>query len=379
LKCKGYGFVDFHSPEEALNALRELKKLDKDVQLAKQREQDPTNLYFANLPACVDERLLTEMLQKKFGANVNSTRIMRERNGDSKCVGFARIEENKVCEQIIQDLNNKPFPNMSEYNGPDFNKFLLVKLADSGGNSGSPTSVSQKSRGHHVNHHSQSHNLTFGSSSSSTNGVTPHNHNNIVKSETTSNSTSANCSILSSSSSTTTNGPHNSSISAASCTPNMQQHYHQSYANYNGFPIQVVDTPHLISHPNHLVHRNIMPTSPYHPYNGPLQIVPPQFYFIPPQLTPQHHLHMQQAQQSQQHQQPETAQRASGAPNGSLTPSAQIYPTMQNIQQQFSGLSLGVPPVALTQSAQKHQAQVFQFIFKKTLHEKTNHQLTLIE
>ena len=73
-KCKGYGFVDYKSPQDAINALNELKKQQKDVQLAKQREQDPTNLYFANLPADVDEKCLTELLQKKFNATVNSTR-----------------------------------------------------------------------------------------------------------------------------------------------------------------------------------------------------------------------------------------------------------------------------------------------------------------
>ena len=73
-KCKGYGFVDFKNKEDAIKALTEMKKEQRDVQLAKQREQDPTNLYFANLPPDVDEKCLTELLQKNFNANVNSTR-----------------------------------------------------------------------------------------------------------------------------------------------------------------------------------------------------------------------------------------------------------------------------------------------------------------
>jgi RNA recognition motif-containing protein len=73
-KCKGYGFVDFKSMDDAKNALSEMKKEQKDVQLAKQREQDPTNLYFANLPADIDEKWLNDMLKTKFTANVNSTR-----------------------------------------------------------------------------------------------------------------------------------------------------------------------------------------------------------------------------------------------------------------------------------------------------------------
>jgi hypothetical protein len=35
---------------------------------------------------------------------------MRERNGMSKCVGFARIEDNELCEKIVQDLNGRQFP-----------------------------------------------------------------------------------------------------------------------------------------------------------------------------------------------------------------------------------------------------------------------------
>lgn len=105
-----------------------MKKQQKDVQLAKQREQDPTNLYFANLPIEVDEKCLTEMLQNKFKASVSSTRIMRERSGASKGVGFARIDDNSLCDTIIKDLHNKPFPEHANKT-----KLLLVKLADSGG------------------------------------------------------------------------------------------------------------------------------------------------------------------------------------------------------------------------------------------------------
>ena len=91
-KCKGYGFVDFRKEEDAIKALNDLKtKEKKDVQLAKQREQDPTNLYFANLPLDVDEKQLNEMLKERYSANINSTRIMRERNGQSKGVGFLEL------------------------------------------------------------------------------------------------------------------------------------------------------------------------------------------------------------------------------------------------------------------------------------------------
>lgn len=73
-KCKGYGFVDFRREDDAKSALAEMKKEQRDVQLAKQREQDPTNLYFANLPGDIDEACLAMLLRTRFNANVNSTR-----------------------------------------------------------------------------------------------------------------------------------------------------------------------------------------------------------------------------------------------------------------------------------------------------------------
>ncbi len=128
-KCKGYGFVDFVNHEDALKAIAELEKEHKgsilikiicnlisivflctDVQLAKQRIQDPTNIYFANLPLDIDEKSIAELLQTKFDAIVISTRIMREKNGNSKGVGFARINDGSICNTIIQELNGKIFP-----------------------------------------------------------------------------------------------------------------------------------------------------------------------------------------------------------------------------------------------------------------------------
>lgn len=53
-----------------------------------QQEQDPTNLYISNLPVSMDEQELENML-KPFG-HVISTRILRDANGVSRGVGFAR-------------------------------------------------------------------------------------------------------------------------------------------------------------------------------------------------------------------------------------------------------------------------------------------------
>ncbi|CAB1321129.1 unnamed protein product [Coregonus sp. 'balchen'] len=70
-----------------------------------QQEQDPTNLYISNLPVSMDEQELENML-KPFG-HVISTRILRDANGVSRGVGFARMESTEKCEVVIQHFNGK--------------------------------------------------------------------------------------------------------------------------------------------------------------------------------------------------------------------------------------------------------------------------------
>ncbi|XP_076275701.1 RNA binding motif single stranded interacting protein alan shepard isoform X4 [Rhynchophorus ferrugineus] len=121
-KCKGYGFVDFDSPKSAEEAVKALTALNIQAQMAKQQEQDLTNLYIANLPPSYKEIDLDSLLSK-YG-HVISTRILRDSQGISKGVGFARMESTEKCEQIIQIFNNYVIQNGKEP--------LLVKFADGG-------------------------------------------------------------------------------------------------------------------------------------------------------------------------------------------------------------------------------------------------------
>ena len=57
--------------------------------MARQAEQDPTNLYIANLPQNIKENDL-ESLFNPYG-QVISTRILRDANQQSRGVGFARL------------------------------------------------------------------------------------------------------------------------------------------------------------------------------------------------------------------------------------------------------------------------------------------------
>mmetsp|Transcript_15559 Transcript_15559/g.40365 ORF Transcript_15559/g.40365 Transcript_15559/m.40365 type:complete len:474 (+) Transcript_15559:87-1508(+) len=131
-ECQGYGFVMFESAEDALTAVTELsKKSGLVVQFAKvsqrtkqsgTRIQDPTNLYFSNLPLSYDEARLNAMLQS-YG-QVVSCRILRDYNTQaSRGVGFARMQTREVCENILSALNGVKLEESAEP--------LLCKFADS--------------------------------------------------------------------------------------------------------------------------------------------------------------------------------------------------------------------------------------------------------
>lgn len=123
--CKGYGFVDFAYEEEALKAVVALQNKGILAQMARQQEQDPTNLYISNLPKTFDEKKLEKLL-KNYG-HVISTRILRDNSTQSKGVGFARMESKEICEHIIDKLNGYPLPGATDSREP-----LLVKFADTG-------------------------------------------------------------------------------------------------------------------------------------------------------------------------------------------------------------------------------------------------------
>lgn len=87
-----------------------------------QQEQDPTNLYIANLPAYMQEADLEAMLSA-YGT-VISTRILRDGNQQPRGVGFARMDSKDKCDLIIQTFNGKTIVGCKEP--------LLVKFADGG-------------------------------------------------------------------------------------------------------------------------------------------------------------------------------------------------------------------------------------------------------
>ncbi|XP_020895784.1 RNA-binding motif, single-stranded-interacting protein 2 isoform X2 [Exaiptasia diaphana] len=134
--CKGYGFVDFENPSSAQKAVQALVTRGIQAQMAKQQEQDPTNLYIQNLPPHYDEAMLENMFSK-YG-KVISTRILRDKDTNSKGVGFARMESSEKCEQVIMDFNKKTLPGCIQE--------LVVKFADGGPKKRQPDQPWQQTR-----------------------------------------------------------------------------------------------------------------------------------------------------------------------------------------------------------------------------------------
>ncbi|XP_037085322.1 RNA-binding motif, single-stranded-interacting protein 2-like [Pollicipes pollicipes] len=119
-ECKGYGFVDFDTADAAQKAVKQLVAKNIQAQMARQQEQDPTNLYITNLPLTYTERELEALLQRH--GTVISTRILRDDRGTSRGVGFARMESPETCDNIIKTLSGHTLEN--------HNLKLVIKFAD---------------------------------------------------------------------------------------------------------------------------------------------------------------------------------------------------------------------------------------------------------
>ncbi|XP_065189376.1 RNA-binding motif, single-stranded-interacting protein 1-like isoform X2 [Sycon ciliatum] len=133
--CKGYGFVDFETHQAAATALTALKDQAVDVHFARLSLEKPhghgqmnstsaghssnsserasnldtTNLYIANLPYNVDEKTLESILEPC--GTIVSTRILRDLStGQSKGVGFCRMQTKESCERAIAKFNGQVLP-----------------------------------------------------------------------------------------------------------------------------------------------------------------------------------------------------------------------------------------------------------------------------
>lgn len=96
LTCFRFGFVKYHNYEDAENCIRGFHYLGYEVSFARESfysklktfsDEGNTNLYVSNLPKSMNEHELANL----FGPHkVCSSRILRDKNGHGRGVGFAR-------------------------------------------------------------------------------------------------------------------------------------------------------------------------------------------------------------------------------------------------------------------------------------------------
>ncbi|KAG9301296.1 hypothetical protein G9A89_012680 [Geosiphon pyriformis] len=117
--CKGYGFVMYESEDQAKHAIEQLTHLGLQVSFAKEsfstrlknlQDMASTNIYLSNLPLEMNEQQLEELFKPY---KVVSNRILRDSNGTSRGVGFARMEDRDSALAIIQKFNGYQLPGAS--------------------------------------------------------------------------------------------------------------------------------------------------------------------------------------------------------------------------------------------------------------------------
>jgi ELAV like protein 2/3/4 len=107
----GYGFVNYHRPqdaEQAVNVLNGLRLQNKVIKVSFARPSSESikgaNLYVSGLPKSITQEEL-EVIFAPFGEIITSRVLMQEGNDKPKGVGFIRYDQRKEAERAIQTLN----------------------------------------------------------------------------------------------------------------------------------------------------------------------------------------------------------------------------------------------------------------------------------
>ncbi|ORX56546.1 RNA-binding domain-containing protein [Piromyces finnis] len=111
-ECKGFGFVMYENEEQARNAMDQLNKKGYHVSFAKDslsarlknlQDEESTNIYISNIPLSMTDE---EFLELFAPHNVISHTILKDQNGVSRGVGFARFQTREIAKEIIEKYNN---------------------------------------------------------------------------------------------------------------------------------------------------------------------------------------------------------------------------------------------------------------------------------
>ncbi|CCU75339.1 putative meiotic RNA-binding protein 1/putative sporulation-specific protein 5 [Blumeria hordei DH14] len=112
--CKGFGFAKYANVRDSELCIRGLYKLGYEVGFARESfnsrlkaegDDGSTNLYVSNLPKNMTEAELGAIF---MDYTVQSSRILRDSQNNSRGVGFARFESREICEEIIKKFHGQP-------------------------------------------------------------------------------------------------------------------------------------------------------------------------------------------------------------------------------------------------------------------------------
>ncbi|CAZ81043.1 unnamed protein product [Tuber melanosporum] len=111
--CKGYGFARYENTDEAEDCIRGLVSSKYEAGFARESfnarlktlaDPNSTNVYVSNLPRSMNEKTMQDIFS---GYTVVSNRILRDPEGNSRGVGFARFEDRSICDEIIRNFHGK--------------------------------------------------------------------------------------------------------------------------------------------------------------------------------------------------------------------------------------------------------------------------------
>ncbi|KAL8930946.1 MAG: hypothetical protein Q9208_000047 [Pyrenodesmia sp. 3 TL-2023] len=113
--CKGFGFIKYHNFEEAENCIRgfyyrkyeaKFARVGHNERLKTLANPHNTNLYLSNLPKNMNEADLQAIFKSKHPEyTIVNHKVLKDENGLSRGVGFARFETPEICHQIIEEFS----------------------------------------------------------------------------------------------------------------------------------------------------------------------------------------------------------------------------------------------------------------------------------
>ncbi|KAI4130851.1 MAG: hypothetical protein LQ338_001528 [Usnochroma carphineum] len=113
--CKGFGFIKYHNYHDAENCIRgfyyrkyeaKYARVGHNERLKTLANPENTNLYLSNLPKNMNEADLQAIFKSKHPEyTIVNHKVLKDENGLSRGVGFARFETPEICQKIIEDFS----------------------------------------------------------------------------------------------------------------------------------------------------------------------------------------------------------------------------------------------------------------------------------